>query len=197
VSRAAGLPRHELRCARPVWWGTAVNRLAMPTIPPSQPATRNPKPPAGTPGGIGEFREEARRVCRLRHLSIPTEESYVQTIRRFIHFHDQKHPARLGMPVVRAYLSRLKARPAAAPRSAARHAAGSAPRPASAAPPCQAHHRSFGSKPVCFAMRADHGSGQGRNAGRSASYPWASIITPASSKRCPTICNPMGRPSAS
>jgi hypothetical protein len=37
------------------------------------------------PGGIGEFLEEARRVCRLRHLSIHTEESYVQTIRRFIH----------------------------------------------------------------------------------------------------------------
>jgi integron integrase len=70
-------------------------------------ATRNPKPPAAPPGGIGEFLEEARRVCRLRHLSIHTEESYVQTIRRFIHFHDKKHPARLGMPEVRAYLSHL------------------------------------------------------------------------------------------
>ena len=70
-------------------------------------ATRNPKPPAAPPGGIGEFLEEARRVCRLRPLSIHTEESYVQTIRRFIHFHDKKHPARLGMPEVRAYLSHL------------------------------------------------------------------------------------------
>jgi len=63
-------------------------------MPQYPPADRYPKSPAPPTGGIGEFLEEARRVCRLLHLSIHTEESYVQTIRRFIHFHDKKHPAR-------------------------------------------------------------------------------------------------------
>jgi hypothetical protein len=65
-------------------------------MPQYPPADRNPRAPAPPTGGVGEFLEEARRVCRLRHLSIHPEESYVQTIRRFIHFHDKKHPARLG-----------------------------------------------------------------------------------------------------
>ncbi len=62
-------------------------------MPQYPPASRNPKPRAAPPGGVGEFREEARPVCRLRHLSVHTEESFVQTIRRFIHFHDwlQRH----------------------------------------------------------------------------------------------------------
>ena len=76
-------------------------------MPQYPPADRNPKSPTPPTGGIGEFLEEARRVCRLRHLSIHPAESYVQTIRRFIHFRDEKHPARLGMPEVRAYLSHL------------------------------------------------------------------------------------------
>ena len=49
-----------------------------------------------TPGTIAGFLDEVRQVCRLRHLSIHTEDSYLQTIRRFIVFHDKKHPARLG-----------------------------------------------------------------------------------------------------
>ena len=76
-------------------------------MPQYPPADRNPRAPVPPTGGIGEFLEEGRRVCRLRHLSIHTEESYVQTIRRFIHFHDKKHPTRLGMPEVRACLSHL------------------------------------------------------------------------------------------
>jgi hypothetical protein len=49
----------------------------MPTMPQYPPADRNPRAPAPPTGGVGEFLEEARRVCRLRHLSIHPEESYV------------------------------------------------------------------------------------------------------------------------
>lgn len=62
-----------------------------------------------TPGTIADFLDEVRQVCRLRHLSIHTEDSYLQTIRRFIVFHDKRHPARPGAAEVRAYLSYLAA----------------------------------------------------------------------------------------
>jgi len=50
---------------------------------------------------ISGFLDEARAVCRLRHLSLRTEERYVEVIRNFIAFHDKKHPARLGAAEVR------------------------------------------------------------------------------------------------
>lgn len=59
------------------------------------------------PGTIADFLNEVRAVCRLRHLSIHTEDSYLQTIRRFIVFHDKKHPARLGAAEIREYLTYL------------------------------------------------------------------------------------------
>ena len=52
----------------------------------------------------------SRRVpeCRrLRHLAYSTEQSYVGTIRRFIYFHERKHPAKLGAVEIRAYLTHL------------------------------------------------------------------------------------------
>ena len=56
---------------------------------------------------IGEFLQEAQNVLRRRHLSIHTEETYLQVIRRFITFHDKKHPATLGPDGVRQYLTYL------------------------------------------------------------------------------------------
>ncbi len=38
--------------------------------------------------------DETRRVMRLRHYSIPTEEAYAQWIRRFIRFSGGRHPHR-------------------------------------------------------------------------------------------------------
>lgn len=57
--------------------------------------------------GIPEFLEGVRRVCRVQHLSIHTEATYTQIIRRFILFHGKKHPATLGAAEVEAYLSHL------------------------------------------------------------------------------------------
>ena len=56
---------------------------------------------------ITSFLEDARQVARLRHLSIHTETTYLQTIRRFILFHNKRHPAALGAPEIRAYLTHL------------------------------------------------------------------------------------------
>lgn len=61
--------------------------------------------PQDASGSISGFLDEARAVCRLRHLSLRTEERYVEVIRNFILFHGKKHPARLGAAEVRSYLT--------------------------------------------------------------------------------------------
>jgi len=64
-----------------------------------------------------------------------------------------------------------------------------------------ANERAFGSQPEGWSEDADQpsslkrGSGQARCAGRSCSTRRASLSTPTSSKRRPTICTPIGRPS--
>jgi integron integrase len=46
-------------------------------------------------------------ACRLRHLSDRTEEAYVGWIRRFILFHNKRHPATMAAPDVASFLSSL------------------------------------------------------------------------------------------
>jgi hypothetical protein len=40
--------------------------------------------------------DQARLAIRTRHYSIRTEEAYVQWIKRFILFHDKRHPSEMG-----------------------------------------------------------------------------------------------------
>jgi len=51
--------------------------------------------------------EQARAVARLKHLSIHTEKSYLNTIKRFILFHHKRHPRQMAGPEIRHYLSHL------------------------------------------------------------------------------------------
>ena len=51
--------------------------------------------------------EEASIVARLKHLSLRTEKVYLQHIKRFILFHDKRHPKEMGEAEIRAYLSDL------------------------------------------------------------------------------------------
>lgn len=48
-----------------------------------------------------------RAEIRLRHYSIRTEESYVDWARRFILYHDKRHPKEMGAEEVRDFLSHL------------------------------------------------------------------------------------------
>lgn len=48
-----------------------------------------------------------RVEIRLRHYSIRTEEAYVDWTRRFILFHDKRHPQDMGAEEVRDFLSHL------------------------------------------------------------------------------------------
>lgn len=51
--------------------------------------------------------DSVRVAMRLRHYSYRTEQQYIGWIRRYILFHDKKHPATLGGPEVEAFLSHL------------------------------------------------------------------------------------------
>ena len=51
--------------------------------------------------------DQVRSVIRVRHYSRRTEEVYIHWIRRFILFHEKRHPLEMGKSEVEAYLSWL------------------------------------------------------------------------------------------
>jgi site-specific recombinase XerD len=57
--------------------------------------------------GRSPLLDQVRRAVRVRHYSIRTEQSYLHWIKRFILFHDKRHPATLGEAEVAQFLSFL------------------------------------------------------------------------------------------
>jgi integrase len=53
--------------------------------------------------------EQVRAKLQLLHYAIRTEETYVDWIRRFILFHDKRHPRQLGAVEIEAFLTHLAA----------------------------------------------------------------------------------------
>jgi integron integrase len=51
--------------------------------------------------------DQVRARIRTKHYSIRTETQYVQWVRRYIYFHDKRHPRDLGAPEVEAFLTDL------------------------------------------------------------------------------------------
>jgi hypothetical protein len=51
--------------------------------------------------------DQVRNKLRIKHYSIRTEMQYVQWIKRFIVFHDKKHPLDMGATEVELYLTHL------------------------------------------------------------------------------------------
>ncbi|MFQ5418479.1 MAG: integron integrase [Myxococcota bacterium] len=68
--------------------------------------------PARPPEGARppKLLDRVRHAARLRHMSPRTEGAYVQWIRRFILFHDKRHPDEMGADEVVAFLSELAVR---------------------------------------------------------------------------------------
>jgi integron integrase len=62
-------------------------------------------------GGGGErppkLLDQLREALRSRHYSRRTEETYCQWVRRFIYFHQLRHPAEMGESEVNAFLTHL------------------------------------------------------------------------------------------
>jgi integron integrase len=59
--------------------------------------------------------DQVHKRCRVRHYSLHTEQAYVHWIRRFIVFHDKRHPREMGGPEVAAFLIHLAVQENVAP----------------------------------------------------------------------------------
>lgn len=51
--------------------------------------------------------DQVRDQIRLKNYSYRTEQSYVHWIKRFIFYHDKRHPAQMGRPEIEAFLRHL------------------------------------------------------------------------------------------
>src|SRR5437870_6111104 len=51
--------------------------------------------------------DQVSDVCRVRHLSLRTEQAYRNWIKRYIFFHDKGHPRDLDAEAVRTFLTHL------------------------------------------------------------------------------------------
>ena len=67
----------------------------------------NPRPDFADVSASPRLLDRLREAIRLRHYSIRTEATYVDWVRRFILFHDKRHPAELGAREVAAFLTHL------------------------------------------------------------------------------------------
>jgi integron integrase len=66
-----------------------------------------PSLPVPTPAIKPKLLDQVRDAIRLRHYSIRTEQIYIDWIKRFILFHNKRHPADMAEPEVRTFLSHL------------------------------------------------------------------------------------------
>ena len=51
--------------------------------------------------------DQVRDAIRVRHYSIRTEEAYIQWIKRYIFFHNKKHPRAMGEAEITSFLTHL------------------------------------------------------------------------------------------
>lgn len=51
--------------------------------------------------------DQVRCTLRAKHYSLRTEEAYIHWIKRFIFFHNKRHPAQMGEPEINQFLSHL------------------------------------------------------------------------------------------
>lgn len=76
--------------------------------PPAQPMSpATPAEPSQTDPARPKLLDQVRTACRVRHFSRRTEDAYVGWIRRFILFHQKRHPSTLGATAVTAFISSL------------------------------------------------------------------------------------------
>jgi hypothetical protein len=51
--------------------------------------------------------DQVSEVIRMKHYSIRTEQAYVEWIKRYIFFHNKRHPTDMAEPEIRAFISDL------------------------------------------------------------------------------------------
>ena len=63
--------------------------------------------PAATPHQAPRLMDRVRETLRLHRYALSTERTYCHWIKRFIFFHDKRHPAEMGAAEVEAFLTHL------------------------------------------------------------------------------------------
>jgi site-specific recombinase XerD len=51
--------------------------------------------------------DQVRDLLRVKHYSLRTEQAYVDWIKRFILFHNKRHPREMGVAEISAFLTHL------------------------------------------------------------------------------------------
>src|SRR5437870_6407234 len=72
--------------------------ISQSAVPVCAPPTSAPRP---------RLLDQVRQVIRTRHYSYMTEKAYVHWIKRFIFFHNKRHPAEMGEVEIGRFLSTL------------------------------------------------------------------------------------------
>jgi integron integrase len=62
---------------------------------------------ADGPAGPPRLLDRVRHAIRARHYSLRTEEAYVAWIRRYVLFHDKRHPMEMGEAEINAFVTHL------------------------------------------------------------------------------------------
>src|SRR4029453_4215293 len=90
-----------------------VYRLNRDRISANQPALTASAP---SPSAKPKLLDQVRQAIRTRHYSYMTEKAYVGWIKRFIFFHNKRHPAEMGEAEIGRFLSSLAPNLMLAPR---------------------------------------------------------------------------------
>jgi hypothetical protein len=67
----------------------------------------DPAPVTPSPAQPPRLLDRLRAAIRLRHYSLRTEEAYAQWVRRFILFHNKRHPLEMGAAEINQFLTHL------------------------------------------------------------------------------------------
>ena len=79
-------------------------------VKPGSPPTAGPSAPTPTADAVApppRLLDQRRHAIRLRHYAICTEQAYVDWARRYIRFHERRHPREMGAAQVEAFLTHL------------------------------------------------------------------------------------------
>ena len=76
---------------------------------PNRIALNQPMPTISAPSSAPKPKllDEVHQAIRMRHYSPKTEESYIHWIKRFIFFHNKRHPAEMSEKEIAQFLSNL------------------------------------------------------------------------------------------
>jgi hypothetical protein len=56
---------------------------------------------------VPKLLDQVRELLRMKHYSLRTEQAYVNWIKRYIFFHDKRHPVEMGEDEIKLFISDL------------------------------------------------------------------------------------------